>query len=265
MLEHLRTKEEFLPTMLNHLNDPSVSEFVGKLSGQDSVEVVRQCVLYLIDKHFISLLVERFGPQYSHEHADVALVLTEAINNTGRSVSPLAQLLLSESSSKKLVATLLIPANGTAFEAGVQVLTNLVHIIAQMDQTSDDETLPILISEVLDNFASFKQVLELGTTPGSRPPSLLTLPSLKPFGLARCRLLELVDALISLEYDAVDSALLDVDLFSLIVDLFVEYETNNFLHKTVESIVLKILEGTNDALIESVRSTESFFLSIFGF
>lgn len=217
MLDHLRTKDSFLPSILNHLDNSAVSEFVSKLSSQDSVEVVRLCVLYLIDKQFISLLVERFGPKWSHEHSDVAQALTEAVNNTGRSVSPLAQLLLSESTSKKLVSTLLVPANGTAFESGVQVLTNLVHIIAQMDQTSDDETLPILISEVLDHFAAFKAVLETGNTTGSPVPRLVTLPTLKPFGLARCRLLELVDALISLEYDAVDSALLDLDLFSLVI------------------------------------------------
>jgi len=69
----------------------------------------------------------------------------------------------------------------------------------------------------------------------------------------RLKIIELVEGLVKLEIDAVDAALLDHDIFTALLQLFLEYHSNNFLHKVVENVVVHILDGTNSDLADSVR------------
>jgi len=64
----------------------------------------------------------------------------------------------------------------------------------------------------------------------------------KIFGMERLKTLELIDALLGLQSKPVDKALLELDMFTVILDLFFQYEWNNFVHHEVQNILEHILD-----------------------
>jgi serine/threonine-protein phosphatase 6 regulatory subunit 1 len=74
----------------------------------------------------------------------------------------------------------------------------------------------------------------------------------KAFGFERLKILDFIEVLLVLQSKSVDEALLEQDIFTVIFDLFFEYDWNNFLHHSVKSIVDRIFDDDHDEIKSSL-------------
>jgi hypothetical protein len=66
----MRSRETFLPTLLKHIQLPPVADFFTKIANFDNPESSKLAMQYLVDRHFVSIAVDKFGKQ------------TEAVGNS---------------------------------------------------------------------------------------------------------------------------------------------------------------------------------------
>jgi len=82
-----------------------------------------------------------------------------------------------------------------------------------------------------------------------KTPYSTSLPTKQPaVGFYRLKVISFLLALLRTRYQCVDDAIVKLGILNTILDLFFSYYWNNFLHATVEQIILTILEGRNDDL-----------------
>jgi len=80
--------------------------------------------------------------------------------------------------------------------------------------------------------------------PSNLPPSITTSNAvISPLGPFRLKCVDLALALVKLNYQLIDSALIEHRVIARCVDLFFQYKWNNILHCVVESMAKFILES----------------------
>jgi len=82
------------------------------------------------------------------------------------------------------------------------------------------------------------------------------------FGFHRLKVLELFHTILALGYTSVENELLNMDIFQISLDLFFEYQWNNFLHHIVERMFLYVLQESTDEFISAVLKKINLIQSI---
>lgn len=75
-------------------------------------------------------------------------------------------------------------------------------------------------------------------------------------GLARLKLVNLVEALLRLAHPQVDKALVEAGMLSLLLDLFFKYQWNSMLHQSVMASVMLVVEGKSPATTTPGENSE---------
>lgn len=259
MMNYFKSRPEILDSLVNHVGVGTVKDHIGRMLNLDG-EATISAVSWLIEHNIFGKYIAKFAPQFRAVHGDVA----DAINDLIELAHLDSALFKSFSEPDNLTAMfdwMLTENNRSALLNGLQIVNKVIEMIAAAEhspthETPAEDTMPGIVKVVLDYLPRMLPILK------EDYPNTFTLGAglpVKPFGSYRLKIIQLCDVLLMLEYDAVDTALMNHSFFPIIVDLFFAYEHNNVLHRTVEAIAQRILVGTNDDMLLSLFKEPSRF------
>jgi len=251
-MNYFKSRPEILDWLVNHVGVGTVKDHIGRMLNLDG-EATISAVNWLIEHNIFGKYIAKFAPSFRAVHGDVA----DAINDLIELAHLDSALFKSFSESENLTAMfdwMLAENNRSALLNGLQVVNKVIEMIAAAEhspthETPAEDTMPSIVKVVLDYLPRMLPILK------EDYPNTFTLGAgtpVKPFGAYRLKIIQLCDVLLMLEYDAVDTALMTHNFFPMITDLFIAYEHNNVLHRTVEAIAQRILTGTNDDMLLSL-------------
>lgn len=252
MMEYFKSRPEILDLLVKHVGVGTVKDHIGRMLNLDG-EATISAVNWLITHNIFGKYISKLGPDSRNVHSDVADAITDLLELS----HPDSLLFKSFSDPENLTSLferMLEANNRSALQYGLQIVNKVIETIATAEHSPNHEapaedTMPAIVKVVLDHLPRLLPIL------AEDFPSSFTLGAgipIKPFGAYRLKLIQLCDALLMLEYDAVDSALMGLHFFPMIIDAFVTYEHNNVLHKMVDAITMRILTGTNDDMLLSL-------------
>jgi len=107
-----------------------------------------------------------------------------------------------------------------------------------------------VVVEVLNRMADFVHVLR---SPPATPAIINSTGKLDPpLGQNRLKILEVIQALISLKNPEVEGKMIELGVLPTVLDLFFKYEWHNFLHNLVKNLLEIVITGENKAIKESL-------------
>ncbi|KAF0302056.1 Serine/threonine-protein phosphatase 6 regulatory subunit 3 [Amphibalanus amphitrite] len=287
VLEYLRSQEQFVDHILQHLATSAIMDLLCHLvSGIEDTEPRQATFTWLTERRLVPRLALLVGDAEQPERqANAAVVLTAAIA-CGRQLAmqqapderepnPLLASIESEEFVSSLVDAVLA---GGRTEAG---LVNAIHVLLPLldpgvvaptvsatGLSSEDATptggdppcVSVAVSALLSRLPALHQTL---VSPPARPDLVTSWGRLSPpLGATRLQVARLIVALLATGRPAVRAQLAALGTVDVLLDLFFHFTLNNFLHSQVEQCVSLILESapqeTEDAsshpLLEQVSA-----------
>ncbi|XP_043230200.1 serine/threonine-protein phosphatase 6 regulatory subunit 3-like isoform X2 [Amphibalanus amphitrite] len=288
VLEYLRSQEQFVDHILQHLATSAIMDLLCHLvSGIEDTEPRQATFTWLTERRLVPRLALLVGDAEQPERqANAAVVLTAAIA-CGRQLAmqqapderepnPLLASIESEEFVSSLVDAVLA---GGRTEAG---LVNAIHVLLPLldpgvvaptvsatGLSSEDATptggdppcVSVAVSALLSRLPALHQTL---VSPPARPDLVTSWGRLSPpLGATRLQVARLIVALLATGRPAVRAQLAALGTVDVLLDLFFHFTLNNFLHSQVEQCVSLILESapqeTEDAsshpLLEQLFTT----------
>lgn len=252
MMKYFKSRPEILDWLVKHVGVGTVKDHIGRMLNLDG-EATISAVNWLISHNIFGKYIAKLAPESRAVHSDVADAISDLLE-LAHLDSPLFKSFSEPENLNALFDRMLEENNRSALHYGLQVVNKVIETIAAAEHSPNHEapaedTMPAIVKVVLDHLPRLLPILN------EDYPHSFTLGAgtpIKPFGAYRLKLIQLCDALLMLEYDAVDSALMNLNFFPIIIDCFVLYEHNNVLHKMVDAITVRILTGTNDEMLLSL-------------
>jgi hypothetical protein len=263
MMNYFKSRPEILDWLVGHVGVGTVKDHIGRMLNLDG-ETTLVAVNWLIANNIFGKYIAKLAPEHRNVHGDVADAIWDLLELSHLD-SPLFRSFYDPENLSAMFEWMLTANNRSALQHGLSVVNRVVEMIAAAEHSPNHEapaedTMPAIVKVVLDYLPRLLPILN------EDYPITFTLSAgkpIKPFGAYRLKLIQLCDVLLMLEYDAVDSALMQHNFFPTIVDLFVVYEHNNVLHRMVEGIAMRILTGTNDDMLLSLfRDPTNFHLRL---
>lgn len=254
-LATMQAKTDLMDRFLQHLDNASVVELLQKVvSTEPSSEGAEEAhSKWLGESQLISKLTNKLDPKYDADtHMNAAGALVDMLR-----VPPMAKSLETEEILNTLLTFVLADespkplAPNSAMISGLNVVIELLrHSPAIKFETVADlpaEKLPLTYSIVIKSLERFKKVLSINE---ANEKITTTMGDIEPLGFARLKVLELVSVLSQSNYQCVDNALMEKDVFTLVLDLFFYFRWNNVLHAHVLNMLRRGLEGANEDIKE---------------
>jgi len=261
MLNYLKRKFHYLDGFIEHLEATAVTDFFTRLISMDGDIDGMTVPQWLTENGFIEKMISKLGVKYIEIHSDVAQSIIDIITICPVG-SPLMIRLLSEDCINLLFKTIMDPSNPRSFRYGMKIFNKLLKGVSTLPEENPDseddedkgkitktdplgplEQLPIpvqLLIGLLDKFIALldhpmciSQVTDQSNN------------SYEAFGFDRIVILETIDVLLDLNYVAVNKILLNSDLFPISFGLIFRFPTNNFCHRSIESIIIKFLDHSS--------------------
>lgn len=248
-----------VPMLLNHLSASSILELLQKVvsEAEEIVELSPADWIYQID--LVGQLIAKLDPALDSEiHANACTALVGFV--APPAPPPLSwpttppshrsrfagQLLARETVSSLLDRCL--KGSPSTLQHGLTVLVEIVrHCISANRQGPE---LQPLLSLVL---LQLKDLVEILRSPPSMPVIVNTSGTLDPpLGSNRLKILEVIQALLTLKDEAVEAEMIRLQVLPLCLDLFFKYEWHSFLHNLVKNTLHMIIEGGSQALKRSL-------------
>lgn len=253
-LDYLRTKEGILERFIQHIRIHSVTEFFFKL-----VSLEDGTVQFLLEQNLATTLMNKFSPENKSIHSDVAQFIINLLQTAG-SESPLFESFTRKENLMILFDYILNQSNITSLVPGLLIIINYIHMISDHN-ISTEENPPEIISLVVDKLDELKEIL---VKPFDKE---ILLPSgiRRSLGIHRCKIVELIDALLQLNYEIVINGLIDHDFIHILIELFFTYEHNSILHKIMYQIICRILDRSITPLIHVLLEKEAIHLKIIAY
>lgn len=241
-LDYLKSRDDILEILIQHPN--ALSEYFIKLILLEDgySEVSTQ---YLIEKNFSSLLINKLSPELKSNHTDYSQFIIDILQVAG-SESPIFDQFIHNENLELLFSLIMDENNCSGFIQGLNIINFLVYLVSGLKLSTEDS--PSLITRIVDSLDKFKAILLKEAT------EVITLTSgpLRPLGFNKIKIIELINALLQLNYDDVVVAIKEHDILSVVIDMFFKYEQNSILHKTIDSIICRIIAKPYEALINEL-------------
>mmetsp|Transcript_2494 Transcript_2494/g.3963 ORF Transcript_2494/g.3963 Transcript_2494/m.3963 type:complete len:603 (-) Transcript_2494:38-1846(-) len=250
---------KIVPQLLRHLGAYSILELLLKLvSEAEEKESDGGAQLeWLYSQDLVGKLIAKLDPsEESDVHANSAVALVGFISQQHQmhwSASlPSAQsrfsTALATTESVSALLERLLRGSPSTLEHGLTVLVELVR--HSTSATRGQDTMSAVVVEVLNRMADFVQVLR---SPPATPAIINSTGTLDPpLGQNRLKILEVVQALISLKNPEVEAKMIELGVLTTVLDLFFKYEWHNFLHNLVKNLLEIVIMGENKAIKESL-------------
>lgn len=249
-LNYLRMSEGILERFIQHIKIHSVTEFFFKLVSLDE-----GCIQFLLEQNLATILMNKFSEENKSIHSDIAQFTINLLQTAGPG-SPLYDSFTRKDNVEILFKFMFDQNNTTCLVNGLLIIINYIHMISDHINSNDD--VPEIITMVVDKLGDIKEIL---VQPQDKE---ILLPSgrRKPLGIHRCKIVELIDALIQFNNEIVINGLITHDLIPILIDLFFTYEHNSILHKVVYQIICRIIDRSIASLIHVLLEKETLHLKI---
>ncbi|XP_049849906.1 serine/threonine-protein phosphatase 6 regulatory subunit 3-like [Schistocerca gregaria] len=250
--EKFRENPHFFDSVLQYDEDLGMAgELLSIFLSNFEEGYYLQMLNFFVDRNLMGILIDKFVPEKWSIHTNVSYTIIMLIEHVGVESSPLFDSFASAENQTKLYKHILTPNNLTALEHGLQAICYILCMIASIEHTFDrdvtsSESISTLIQQILDHLADMKQLL---LTIDAGELVLGSGKSVKAFGLPRLTVVDLVSGLLTLEYNVVDNALIELDFFALFLSWMFEYKHNSVLLKSIETALVFVMRGCNEALI----------------
>jgi len=283
-------KPQLLEKMAKKMYCRSIAEFLGRILVMEGSYISKP--IYLAERTGVitSLLEQLVKSDDIEEVNNISTIICDILSKQNSMNG--SQEILTNIFDEKTVATLFECLNtknsGNVCSATIIINNMIAYLIlnahkANQSQDDDDsgandsnvteevsENLKLnenspLIKALIAQFPSVVQYLRsvdeqstISSTYGAQ---------VRPLGIARLKLIELISLSLKLNLDVVFEAIINCDALSAILGLFKAYEWNNMLHCQVEKILMTILDSGNQAiqtyLFEKVKLLD-FIIGISG-
>lgn len=254
-LATMQSKNNLVEHFLEHLDNASVVELLQKVvSSEPTSEGAEDAHFkWLNESRLISKLTCKLDPKLDADtHMNAAGALVDMLR-----VPAMAKSLETEEVLESLLTYVLADENpkplapNSAMISGLNVVIELLrHNPGIKFEVATDmplEKLPLTYSFILRYLEKFKKILSINE---ANEKITTTMGDIEPLGFARLKVLELVSVLSQSNYQCVDQALMEKDIFTLVLDLFFYFRWNNVLHAHVLNMLRRGLEGANEDIKE---------------
>lgn len=274
VLDFLKSKGDSLTLLLKHLGTSAIMDLTLKLITQVEGEgMQRNLVDWLASEKLIENLIDLFHPSVeSDRHNNAAQLLCDTIKKFGESDSTIKETSNPESilntiqsveTIQKLLRTMLEsePICESTVIGGISVLLALLeppsvdngrrHPYSNDDSNANAADVnkvpsPAVSSIILTIIPFLPKLHDLLINPPKKPPLRLTCGVIDPpLGNTRLTVIMLISALISTNTPEVNEKLDELNTIQVILDLFLRYMWNNFLHSQVEKSFVSIMNCAN--------------------
>ncbi|XP_065065756.1 serine/threonine-protein phosphatase 6 regulatory subunit 3-like isoform X2 [Rhopilema esculentum] len=258
-------EHDVIDKLLNHLEVSAMMEvFVKLMSIVDSSEMKTKMENLLEEQELVQKLIMRLGPQYSHEmHSNSSNLLIELIR-MGREApsqvpdpedqSGLFSVVEREDVLSDLIDRILSdrgsPNADSSLVNGMDVLLSLIEFKRPNPEGLEELFTPVSAEKIAQGIQSALKALKsrlkdfhaLLVEPPPQSPMLSTVGTLDPpLGRVRLHVAWLISALVATSSPDVNSELTELGTLNVLLDLFFDYQWNNFLHTYVEHCISSIL------------------------
>jgi len=275
-IEFLKRHSSVIFDVLKHIGTGVVTEYFSQLiSLEDRVEGFGT-VDWLNSIKLMENIVGMLEQDKHHSHENLVVLVAEIMESAGWESSLMVTL-----SSKSCCDTLASyvfdenKASPSSIKAGIEIFEYLIRLTVNNDKQAGMD-----FSDDSDEFDSGRPKIDPLTTLDALPPYIFILiqslpkilnillhppedktiitqtgESRKALGPFRLKVLHLFDAMSSLTYSAVDSALITGGVVEAVLDTMAEFERNNFAHQLGKEIVLNLCDSLHYE--ELLKNTES--------
>lgn len=271
ILKFIQEKENFLELFLQHLNTSAICDLLLQMIAAPDTDQTRlDLAMWLSDNGIVRMLVDLIKVGVDEELCvNVAQLLGDVVRIGRESFqmatpSPIVGKLEDQESINQLLINMFDVEDGSdlVMVSGISFLLSLIEPrrnpnpfdIHQTPVEDDTACLQSALSALVSRLDAFKEIL---TREPKLDPQETTVGRLEqPFGNTRLQVLKLFTLMLSVDSDEVILKFVDCQLFDVLLDLFVQYPWNNFLHLQVEQCVNAVLdmegqenqEGSTDVL-----------------
>eukprot|EP01103_Thecamoeba_quadrilineata_P010195 TRINITY_DN2127_c0_g1_i1.p1 TRINITY_DN2127_c0_g1~~TRINITY_DN2127_c0_g1_i1.p1 ORF type:complete len:611 (-),score=125.73 TRINITY_DN2127_c0_g1_i1:125-1957(-) len=274
-VEYLK-KKEIIPKLVTKLRNPPSLDVLLKVIYCEHTHMNLELGVsqILIENEMIPKLIDQFNTDNDHDsHEAAAQALVELITICSRagSNSPILNQLESKEMSTKLFAYALAEGSSSELIHGLAVVIELLrrNSLLQSQPSSiprpnlqnqygmqemgippptpppppradlDPNTLPSFIETTLSYLPVMMGIIQ-NTAPGEESTVKMPLGEQRVFGFRRYKVLETIASLANTGFPAVFHALLHKNIYSACLDIFFEFQWNNFVHATVEQMIVPL-------------------------
>ncbi|XP_041452558.1 serine/threonine-protein phosphatase 6 regulatory subunit 3-like isoform X1 [Lytechinus variegatus] len=271
VVEFIKSKEDCIGLLLSHLEVSAIMDLILRLiTCIESPEIRISFLNWLNDQRFIQRLVDLIDTEQSEDtHSNAAQTLCDIVRLTREHMSQLQECaendpLLTTIEMEETVSELLDHMfKGTISESaivnGISVLLSLLEFrkqgaawalsfgpdgqeqMTQLDAERLARGVSGTLKAVVSRLADMQQLLE--DPPGRKEMSTTVGKLEPPLGNVRLQISKLVSSLLITNTAAINAELARLGTIKKLVDLFLTYAWNNFLHLEVEKSISTILSN----------------------
>lgn len=275
VIEFLKSQQDCIDLFLKHLSTSAIMDLLLKLvTNIEGQEIKNNVFTWLEEKQLIRLVCSKLGPENSpDDHDNAAQILTRIIDSLRKDDD--ASVLLATTESEETIRYLLElgfspgPCSESGVISCVEIVLQLLDVNnnnnevnkepgpelkysgEDLSSTEQQVTPETVLSPVVDKIISivldFMPVLhEILTNPPPAAPIVLNSGIIDPpLGFTRLSIIKLLRTLLATQDPRIHGACVAHSTFSILMDLFVQYPGNNFLHTEVEKCLNFVLSESN--------------------